>query len=161
MISLSAEYALRAVLCLTGNPALPMTIQQIAAAGRIPPAYLAKILKDLVRRSILASQRGLNGGFVLARPAEQLTLLDIVNLTDGSHRIRTCPLGLKSHGANLCCLHRQLDGAVDAAERQLAGTTIAQLLAAPSHRESGCCSWPEPAAHVMVNGPVCQSERKS
>ena len=161
MISLSAEYALRAVLCLAGNPLVPMTIHQIAAAGHIPPAYLAKILKTLVRSSILASQRGLNGGFVLARPAEQLTLLDIVNLTDGSHRIHTCPLGLKSHGTNLCCLHRQLDSAVDAAERQLAGATIAQLLAASPQGKPGCCNWPEPSTHMLVNGHCHQSERKS
>ncbi|MGA2501176.1 MAG: Rrf2 family transcriptional regulator [Tepidisphaeraceae bacterium] len=161
MISMSAEYALRAVLCLAGNPAVPMTIQQIAAAGKIPPAYLAKILKSLVRHSILGSQRGLNGGFVLARPADQLTLLDIVNLTDTSHRIHTCPLGLKSHGTNLCCLHRQLDSAVSAAERQLAGATIAQLLAKSPPGKSGCCNWPEPSTPLLVNGCVHHPERKS
>src|SRR5438270_8857183 len=109
MISASAEYALRAMVCLAGAKGAAMTSQTVAQVSRVPPGYLAKILQHLVKAGLITSQRGLNGGFVLARRADQITLLDVVQVSDPSQRIHTCPLGIASHGARLCPLHRRLD----------------------------------------------------
>ena len=136
MISQSAEYALRAVACLAAHPAEPLTTRQIAAAAKIPAGYLAKILQGLARIGIVTSQRGLNGGFVLARPPEELTLLDVVRVADGSRRILTCPMNIPEHAERLCPLHRRLDAAAAEAEDVLSGVTVAEILA-ESRREYG------------------------
>lgn len=130
MISQTAEYCLRAVVCLADGHC--QTTHQIAAATKIPPGYLCKILQALNRAGLLSAQRGLNGGFVLQRDPALLTLLEVVRVADPSHRIFTCPLGI--HGTNLCALHRQLDDAAAQVELALANTTIAQLIAAPGIR---------------------------
>src|SRR5215208_4108619 len=103
MISQSAEYSLRAVLCLAGEPARrPLTTQQIAERVKIPAGYLAKVLQVLGRGGIVTSQRGLNGGFALAVAPDALTLLTIVAAVEPSRRITECPIGHPDHAPNLC-----------------------------------------------------------
>jgi Rrf2 family protein len=94
----------------------------------VPVGYLAKVLQSLAKARFVTSQRGLNGGFVLARLPESLTLLDIVRVVDSSHRIDTCPLRIPCHGANLCALHRRLDSAAAAVEHLLGNTTVSEIL---------------------------------
>ena len=107
MISQSAEYTLRAVACVAAAPGgRPMTARQIARAVRVPAGYLSKILQLLARAGVVTSQRGLNGGFVLARPPQELTLLELVRWIDGSRRITVCPLGLPEHTGQLFEQHR-------------------------------------------------------
>ena len=140
MFSQTAEYALRAVACLARQLPEPMTTRQIAHASRVPAGYLAKILQALARAGIVTGQRGLNGGFLLARPPGELTLLDVVRVADGSSRITACPLGIPEHGTDLCPLHRRLDDAVAVAEQTLAGVTVAQVLAESPDRRQPLCS---------------------
>ena len=130
MISQSAEYSLRAVLCLAGEPdGRPLTTQQIADRARIPAGYLAKVLQVLGRAGIVTSQRGLNGGFSLAVAPDALTLLAIVAAVEPSRRITECPIGHPDHVLSLCPLHRRLDSAAAGVERILRETTIADILA--------------------------------
>jgi Rrf2 family protein len=128
MISRSAEYALRAVLCLAEHPAPAMTTRQVSAATQIPAGYLAKVFQALVRAGIVASQRGINGGFVLARPAAELTLLDVVRVCDPTRRIACCPLNVPEHARRLCALHQHLDTAAALVEDALQRSTVADLL---------------------------------
>jgi Rrf2 family protein len=139
MFSQTAEYALRAVACLARRAGEPMTTRQIAEASRVPAGYLAKILQALARAGVVTGQRGLNGGFVLARRPEELTMMDVVRVADGSHRITACPLGLPEHAPALCPLHQRLDDAVAQAEQTLGGVTIADVLGEPlcSSRQPG------------------------
>jgi Rrf2 family protein len=130
MISQSAEYSLRAVLCLANDPrGAALTTQQIAERAKIPAGYLAKLLQVLARAGIVVSQRGLNGGFSLAIAPEHLTLLDIVRAVECSRRIASCPAGNPDHAVHLCPLHRRLDAAAATVEELLRGTTIAQVIA--------------------------------
>ena len=131
MISQTSEYALRAVACLARRPGESMTTQQIAVASRVPAGYLAKILQALARAGIVTGQRGLGGGFLLARRPDELTLLDVVHVADGSRRITACPLGIPGHGPDLCPLHRRLDDAAALAEKTLSGVTVADVLSEP------------------------------
>jgi Rrf2 family protein len=149
MISASAEYALRAIVCLAGGKGAPLTSQTVAQLSRVPAGYLAKILQQLVKAGLVTSQRGLNGGFALARPPERITLLDVVQVSDPSRRIHNCPLGIAAHGARLCPLHRRLDQAIAMAEHALDEVNVAELLAqseaAERNCESGCLG---PRAHA-------------
>lgn len=129
MISQSAEYALRAVVCLAAGDGKSLTIGQISQQARIPPGYLAKILGLLARAGIVASHRGIHGGYTLARPPQSMTLLDVVQVADPSRRIHACPLGIPEHAhGNLCTLHRHLDQAAASVECAMSRVSIAQLL---------------------------------
>jgi Rrf2 family protein len=99
---------------------------------RVPPAYLSKVLQTLSRSGIVQSQRGLHGGFNLAKAPTELTILEVVNSVEPIQRIRSCPLELKSHGVRLCPLHARLDNALSQVEKAFADTTLAEVLAEPS-----------------------------
>ncbi len=129
MFSQTAEYALRAVVSLADSGDQPLTTQQIADMTQVPLDYLSKVMQSLGRGGLVESQRGKHGGFRLTRPANRVTILDVMNAVDPLTRIRSCPLHLKGHGRQLCPLHRRLDDAVSAVEKAFAETVIADLLA--------------------------------
>jgi Rrf2 family protein len=89
----TAEYAVRAVLCLSLSPGRPLTTQQVAAQTRVPAGYLAKILQTLRRAGLVRSTRGTKGGFVLARDPQSLTLYDIVQVVDPIAPFDASPAG--------------------------------------------------------------------
>ncbi len=128
MISQAAEYSLRAILCLAKSNGKAITIQELSQRAMLPREYFAKVLQTLSRAAIVTSQRGLGGGFLLAVPAEQLTLWDVVAAVDPSRRVRECPLKIATHEKVLCPLHRRLNQAVSAMEQVLRASTIADLL---------------------------------
>ncbi|MBX3445057.1 MAG: Rrf2 family transcriptional regulator [Planctomyces sp.] len=132
MLTQTVEYALRAVAYLGQQAPSARTTQQIADATRVPRPYLSKVLQSLVRSGVLQSQRGVGGGISLARAPEELTILEVVNSVEPIQRIRTCPLGLASHGVHLCPLHRRLDNAMASVEEAFSRTTLAEVLADPS-----------------------------
>ncbi len=138
MFSQTAEYALRAVAHLAYEAPTPRTTDQIAEATRVPSAYLSKVLQALSRGGIVKGQRGVGGGMALAKPAEEMTILEVVNAVEPIQRIKTCPLGLKSHGVRLCPLHRRIDDAMAQVEAAFAGTTLAEILAEPTHSPPLC-----------------------
>ena len=138
MFSQTMEYALRVVAYLAGQGDQPATTKQLAAATRIPEGYLAKVIRSLNRAGLVRSQRGLHGGSVLARPADQITVSDVVESVSPLPRIRTCPLGIRSHGTALCPLHRKLDDAMATVEKSFRSTTMADLLNEPSRSKPLC-----------------------
>jgi Rrf2 family protein len=138
MFSQTVEYALRAVVCLAQDDPKPLTTQRIAERTQVTPSYLSKVLQSLVRANLIAATRGAGGGYVLSVRTSELTILQVVNAIDPLKRITTCPLGLKSHGANLCPLHRRLDRVIADAEDAFRRTTIAELID-PSHEQSPLC----------------------
>jgi Rrf2 family protein len=140
MISQTAEYALRAVTYLADHSEA-QTAQAIAKGTRVPVGYLAKILQGLVRSGLVSSQRGLYGGFTLARPAKDLAIYDVVQAVDPLVRIDHCPLGIAEHGTNLCPLHRSLDNAMATVEQTFRKLTIHALLT-QAHGSHPLCSFP-------------------
>lgn len=82
MVSQTAEYALHAVLYLAHHGGGPAVAQDIAEATGVPKGYLHKILRRLGKAGILGSQRGVGGGYLLLRTAEQITVLEIIEATD-------------------------------------------------------------------------------
>jgi Rrf2 family protein len=140
MISPTAEYALRAIVALAQGGGKAVVTPAIAEMTRVPPGYLPKVLQTLRRAGLVDSRRGLGGGFTLARPASQITVLDVVNAVDPVKRIERCPLGIETHGTNLCPLHKRLDEATEMVEKSFASTTIEDLLAAPGRSEPLCQS---------------------
>jgi Rrf2 family nitric oxide-sensitive transcriptional repressor len=127
VFSHTAEYALRAVVWLASRPGEPQTTRQIAHGTKVPGGYLSKVLQALARGGVVSSQRGLHGGFILSADPKATSVLDVVNIVDPVERIRTCPLGIESHGTTLCRLHSRLDTAIAQVEAAFAASTLAEL----------------------------------
>jgi len=136
MLSQTAEYALRAVILLAGHDLV--TTEQLAEASHVPAGYLSKVLQILSRKGIVVARRGKSGGFRLARPADKLTILDVVNAVEPVQRIRSCPLQLPAHEDHLCSLHQRLDEAMVMIEEAFGDTTIGSLLNHPSAAKPLC-----------------------
>ena len=127
MLSKTAEYALRAVVLLAGRSEGPASADLLAERTKVPRRYLHRVLQDLAAADLVASRPGPGGGYSLAREPERVTILDVVNAVSPLERIRSCPLGLRSH-TELCPLHAELDRAYAATEAAFAGVTLRALL---------------------------------
>ena len=83
-ISAKADYAVRAVVELAGTAdAGPVKAERVANAQDIPLNFLENILGELRHAGIVRSHRGAEGGFRLARPAEQITIADVIRAVEG------------------------------------------------------------------------------
>ncbi|MBX3167813.1 MAG: Rrf2 family transcriptional regulator [Candidatus Eremiobacteraeota bacterium] len=130
MFSQTAEYALRAVVLMAeASSEGGWDNKTLAKQAQVPTSYLAKVLQSLTRAGITRSKRGSKGGFALARPPQEITILEVVNAVDPIARIKKCPLGLRSHCEILCPMHHRLDRAMAEVENVLGNSTIAELLA--------------------------------
>ncbi|HEX6681320.1 MAG TPA: Rrf2 family transcriptional regulator [Candidatus Limnocylindrales bacterium] len=82
-LSARVDYALRAVIELARGGQSPITADRIARAQEIPPKFCESILLQLRRGGVVYAQRGPEGGYWLAKPASELTLLEIIEVIDG------------------------------------------------------------------------------
>ena len=126
-----------------------LTTSRIADVSRIPSTYLSKVLQTLGRAGLVRAQRGLGGGFTLARPTEAITVLDVVNAVDPLRRIRDCPLGVAGHGPHLCALHQRMDDALATLEQVFGETRLSDLL-----REAGGAPLCQPGSRGPTVRPV-------
>jgi Rrf2 family transcriptional regulator, nitric oxide-sensitive transcriptional repressor len=136
VLSQTAEYALRAMVTMAQNEATGRTAQDIARESQVPLDYLSKVLNLLARSGLIKAQRGRGGGFSMATPASDMTVLDVVNAVDPIRRIRSCPLHLQAHSTRMCPLHRKLDDALALVEEAFSSTTIASLREDPTRIEA-------------------------
>jgi len=129
VLTQTAEYALRAVVHLARLEGdLPVRATALAAVTDVPENYLRKVLHELVRGGVLLSIRGKHGGFRLAVPADELTLLDVVARFDRITPRRTCLLGRAECGETYPCpLHARWKGMADELERFFGQTTVAEI----------------------------------
>ncbi len=132
MISQTAEYALRAIVCLAQNPDKPHTTAEIAKWTKVPEHYLSKVLLALAKHEVVYSKNGLHGGYVLAHAPENLPLLNIINAVDPIKHINSCPLKLKTHGTHLCRLHKRVNDSIKMIEETFRTSTIAMILNEPT-----------------------------
>ena len=82
-VSAKADYALRAVIELAAAGDGPVKGERVAQAQEIPLKFLENILGDLRHAGIVRSQRGVEGGYWLARPAQEITVADVVRAVEG------------------------------------------------------------------------------
>ena len=82
-VSAKVDYALRATIELAAAAPEQVKGERLAAAQSIPHKFLENILADLRNGGIVASQRGADGGYRLARPAEEITVADVIRVVEG------------------------------------------------------------------------------
>lgn len=139
MLSQTTEYALRAMACLALQPGSLVPTNIVAERTRVPGNYLAKVLQQLAGAGLIAGRRGVGGGYRLSKPAERITLLEIINAVGTLQRIETCPLGISTHGPMLCPLHRALDDAAAALIAKFDGVTLQSLIDDPRTPSKPLC----------------------
>ncbi|MCC6754781.1 MAG: Rrf2 family transcriptional regulator [Solirubrobacterales bacterium] len=85
MISVTSKsrYAVVALVELAGSGDRPMPVKEIAERRGIPDQFLEQLFSTLRRSGLLASRRGSKGGYTLARPASEITVLEVVQSLDG------------------------------------------------------------------------------
>ena len=148
LLSNASEYGLRAVVWLAQHPGWAQKVRQIADGTQATPGYLIKALQALAKVGILSAQRGSSGGFRLEREPDMLSVLDVINAIDPIERIRTCPLGLRSHGQCLCPMHQKIDDAMAAIEQKFGESTIGDLLSEKTTSYPLCDALSAKRAHV-------------
>jgi len=129
-ITRQADYAVRAVYYLAQlGPGRQAATAQIAREQKIPLTFLAKIVSQLSAAGVVRATRGARGGVRLARAADDLSLLDIVEAIDGPITLNecvrdpsACPLG------DNCAVHAVWCEAQADLVRRLAQTRFAQLV---------------------------------
>lgn len=133
MLSKTGIHAIRAVIALAELPEGAYAgATGIALAIKAPKNYLGKLLQLLARDGLLESQKGLGGGFRLARDPQNITLLDVVEPIEHISRWNGCILGRDTCSEqNPCALHDRWKIVRDAYLEMLGQTTIAQLLDKP------------------------------
>lgn len=131
MLSKTAEYALRAAVCLAQPTRPTQSAQVLAVQTKVPRRYLHKVVQDLVAAGLVRSQPGPGGGYSLAKSADDISILDVVNAVAPIERITHCPLGLKSH-TTLCPLHKELDDAYAHTQQSLGRVSLGQVVRSSS-----------------------------
>jgi len=127
--SRSAEYAIRALIQLADLPPGEYTMaKNIAAEGNIPAHFLAKILQDLARDGFLKSNKGPRGGFRLSLPAEDLSMLRVIEAIDGAGRYDRCIGGSPECNDRAACgMHDSWKALRSRIIDYLGGTSVADL----------------------------------
>lgn len=131
-ISRRGDYGVRVILDLATLPQNGRaTTQEIAARQKIPMPFLAKIISQLSMAGLVVTQRGATGGVELARPAEEINLLQVIEALEGPIRLNRCTLepGLCSRDQH-CPVHDIWARAQTHLTDLLSRTTFAELATA-------------------------------
>lgn len=102
MLSNTCKYGIRAViyLALNNEDNKKIGIKEISSELNIPTPFLGKILQLLAKNKILNSTKGPHGGFSLAKPASEISLLNIIEIIDGLDLFNECLIGLSTCSAS-------------------------------------------------------------
>jgi Rrf2 family protein len=125
-----ADYAIRVVLALARVPDEHRTsVRQLAADQAVPEGFLPQVMRDLVRAGVVEGTVGRTGGYRLARPSSEISLLDVVEAVEGDSGRRACILrGGPCVPDGVCDVHAVFAAAQDDVLRRLRTTTVAETV---------------------------------
>jgi Rrf2 family protein len=132
-VSRKVDYALRAMIYLAALPeGAREPLQEVAQKNDIPKDFLAKIFKTLGDSGLISAVRGPHGGVAMARPASQISFLDVIEAVDGPVVLNVCLDDTKNCSLGTSCSMQAVWRAGQ--ERMLdvyRATTLAELVAKP------------------------------
>src|SRR5450755_3394002 len=132
-ISVKGEYALQAIFDLCCQPpGDPVKIADIAKRQKIPQKFLELILASLKQGGFVESRRGAEGGYLLARPADSLTVGEVLRYVEGPKQGKSRD-GRKSDATPFSAMWQQVEGAISAV---IDKTTFADLLRAWQEKQN-------------------------
>jgi Rrf2 family iron-sulfur cluster assembly transcriptional regulator len=129
LFSRQCEYALQAVLYLSGKPKVGYTnINEISERLGVPMPFLGKTLQLLVKGKILSSLKGPNGGFRLERDPREVALFHVVDAIDGTGFMTSCVMGFpECSSKNPCPMHSEWAQLRDRVYQILATKTVSDI----------------------------------
>ena len=126
-VSTRGDYAARALLSLALHESdRPTSVKEIAERTNLPQPYLEQILLAVKGAGLVQSKRGVGGGYVLSRPAEEITLAEILAAVDGP---LVTVIGEHDHCEGHCVLQEVWSGVSEEMRSVLDGFTLADLVA--------------------------------
>ena len=128
-LSRRGDYAVRAIVVLSRPGTEQLTAASIAERTAIPASYVPQVMGTLVRAGLVANRRGRAGGYRLARPPSEVSLLAVIEAAEGDLLLRTCILrgGPCGGGGVHCGVHDAFARAQRASIAALAGTSLADV----------------------------------
>jgi Rrf2 family protein len=102
-ITKKADYAVRCVLYLSKNTDRCVAINEIADNMKVSKTFLAKIVQRLSACGLVSSERGINGGFRLARNPEDVNLLEVIEAIQGVNSFSECAVDKRSCSLSCKC----------------------------------------------------------
>lgn len=129
-LSKRGDYVVRSALCLARayESGEHRKIREVVAEMDVPQTFASQILADLVRAGLATSRAGKAGGYRLARPPEEMSLLEVVEAGEGPLRPDRCALGEgPCRWESVCPLHEIWGAATGALRETLGGTSLATL----------------------------------
>jgi len=126
-ISEASSLAMHALGYLANSEDGPITSREIARRFEISEAHLAKVLQRMVKVGLLRSMRGPHGGFVLTRPPESVTLLEIFETIEGPFEPNQCLLSSAICDGDNCILGRIVLEANTVLRARLEETTLVEV----------------------------------
>lgn len=125
-VSTRGDYAARALLSLALHASdRPTSVKEIAERTNLPQPYLEQILLAVKGAGLVQSKRGVGGGYVLARPADRITLAEILAAVDGP---LVTVIGEHDHCEGHCVLQEVWSGVSEEMRGILEGYTLADLV---------------------------------
>ena len=131
-ITKQTDYAIVLLTHLAGNPERQVNAPELAGETRLPLPMVSKILKLLVREGVLQSHRGVKGGYGLARPADLISMAEVIAALEGPIAITECidDVGDCSHEP-FCAVRGRWHRINEALRDALAGITLAEMAPPP------------------------------
>jgi Rrf2 family protein len=124
-----SDYAIRGIVYLAGKPIDKVyLLSDIAAAVDVPPTFLAKIFQQFSKMGLVKSFRGTGGGFMLGRPAENITLLEVVEAVEGPIIPNRCVAAPSDcERSTICTVHPVWIQVQEEIRKVLKGVTLKDL----------------------------------
>ena len=123
------DYAVVVLAQMAREPDRLVTAPQLAHESAVPLPTVAKVLKDLAREGVLASERGVHGGYRLARAPGEVTVLEIIRALEGPVSLTACVDGGAGNCdvESLCPMRGNWDRVNSAIRAALAGVSLADM----------------------------------
>jgi Rrf2 family transcriptional regulator, iron-sulfur cluster assembly transcription factor len=130
-LSHSTGYAILALSCLDDPGGKLALVRDVARCAKIPKPYLSKVLNALGRSGLIRAKRGYLGGVILARPAEEISVLEVAEAVEGKKRLWGCLLGMPECRRNVVCpTHAFWTRECKKIEAELRRITLAEMASA-------------------------------
>jgi Rrf2 family protein len=135
-LTMTGEYSVRAMLHLASKPSgAVVQIGEISKHWDIPEEFLRKIVQILSKSGLILSHRGAGGGVELAKPAEEISLLEVIEAAEGKLALNKCLLKVGACPRDAwCAVHQVWSEAQQEMKAILRSKSLAELVAQSAAR---------------------------